>query len=328
MKEFVQHYAVINGLRTHFVTAGEGPPVLLLHGFPDLWIGWRPIMQELVKAGYSVIAPDLRGFGETEAAQGTECSTAIDVMGDLVALLEHLGLKQVAVVAHDWGAEVGWTIVRLRPDRFCAIVALSVPFAPRGPVSLPQMLAATAPPDLYMLYFLSEGLAEQELDADPETFLSRLFYTNSAALPGSGVPAMRLAANGRLTDGLAVPTAAWTQDHAANLAIYISEFTRTGFRAALNTYRSLHRNWELLAGWADVPVTVPAFYIGGSRDLVLHFPGMRDLVNAMPDLLPKSEPPVILEGVGHFMQMEQPCEVAVLICGFLEKVYQTGDDAV
>jgi pimeloyl-ACP methyl ester carboxylesterase len=135
---------------------------------------------------------------------------------------------------------------------------------------------------------------------------------------------MRLAANGRLTDGLAVPPAAWIQDHAADLAIYTAEFARTGFRAALNTYRSLHRNWELLAGWADVPVTVPAFYIGGSRDLVLHFPGMRDLVNAMPVLLPNSEPPVILEGVGHFMQMEQPVEVARLIRGFLEKAYRTG----
>ena len=319
MSEFVHHHEVLNGLRYHFVTAGEGPPVLLLHGFPDLWLGWRPVMEHLVAAGFSVIAPDLRGFGESQAAEGTEEATAFDVMGDLIALLDHLGLARVAVVGHDWGAEVAWTIVRVRPDRFTAIVALSVPFAPRGPASLPQMLAATAPPDLYMLYFLEEGVAEKELDLDPSTFLRRLFYTNSGDRPGDDVPSMRLAANGRLTDALDTPPASWNGLSSADMEDYVSAFSRTGFRAALNTYRSLHRNWQLLAGWADRSVTVPAFYIGASRDLVLHFPGMRDLVTAMPDLLPMAEPPIIFEGVGHFIQMERPAETADLIAQFLNK---------
>ena len=319
MTQFVHHHAPLNGFDYHFVTAGDGPPVLLLHGFPDLWSGWRPVMEALVDHGYSVIAPDLRGFGETRAAEGVEDATAVDLMGDLLALLDHLGLKQVAVVAHDWGAEIGWTIVRLRPDRFAAIAALSVPFAPRGPASLPRMLADTAPPDFYMLYFLEEGLAEQELDADPEEFLRRLFYTNSGDRPGDDVPAMRLAPNGRLVDGLEEPPAAWDLPHGEGLASSVAAFERTGFRGALNTYRSLHRNWMLLAGWADVPVIVPALYIGGSRDIVLRFPGMLELVGAMPTLVPNSEPPVILEGAGHFIQIERPDETARLLAEFLDR---------
>lgn len=319
MTQFQHQHAPLNGLDYHFVTAGEGPPVLLLHGFPDLWLGWRGVMHELVAKGYQVIAPDLRGFGETQTAKGIEQATALDVMGDLLALLDHLGLDQVAVVAHDWGAEVGWTIARLRPDRFAAIAALSVPFAPRGAASLPQILAATAPPDLYMLYFLEEGRAERELDANPAEFLRRLFYTNSGDRAGEDVPAMRLAANGRLIDGLDEPPPSWRLPDEEGLADYVVAFARTGFRGALNTYRSLHRNWELMAGWADVPVRVPALYIGGTRDIVLHFPGMRDVISAMPTLVPGSEPPVILEGVGHFIQLERPVETARIVAEFLDR---------
>eukprot|EP01037_Dinobryon_pediforme_P027644 gene27644-30610_t len=96
MSDFVHDYADLNGLRYHFVTAGDGPAVLLLHGFPDLWVGWRPVMESLVARGYRVIAPDLRGFGETEAAKSADAATAIDVMGDLVALLDHLGIAPAA----------------------------------------------------------------------------------------------------------------------------------------------------------------------------------------------------------------------------------------
>lgn len=321
MTVFTHHQLRLNGLDYHFVTAGKGPAILFLHGFPDLWIGWRPVMERMVDAGYSVIAPDLRGFGGSEAAKGVDAATAIDVMGDLIALLDHLGLQRVAVVAHDWGAEVGWTIVRLRPDRFGAIAALSVPYAPRGPASLPQILAATAPPDLYMLYFLEEGVAEEELDADPKMFLRRLFYTNWGGRTGNDIPSMRLAPNGRLTDGLDEPPTSANLLSDEELDIYVSAYSRTGFRGALNTYRSLHRNWELLAGWADTIVTVPALYIGGDRDIVLHFPGMRDLVEAMPALLPRAQPPVILEGVGHFIQMERPEETAGLLQSFLARYH-------
>lgn len=315
------HHEVLNGLSYHFVTAGEGPPILLLHGFPDLWIGWLPVMEVLVEAGYSVIAPDMRGFGETEGAHGASEATAVDVMGDLIALLDHLGLAKVAIVAHDWGAEVGWTIVKLRPDRFGAIAALSVPYAPRGPASLPKMLAEMAPPDLYMLYFLQEGVAEKELDARPEEFLRRLYYTNWGGRPGHEMAEMRLARNGRLIEGLEEAPPGWTTPDAAHLEAYVAAFKRTGFRTALNTYRSLHRNWELSAGWQDLPISVPALYIGGSRDIVLHFPGMQSLIDAMQQLIADARPPVLLDGVGHFIQMERPNEVGNLISDFLKDAH-------
>jgi len=319
MTQFNHHQQRLNGLGYHFVTAGRGPAILFLHGFPDLWLGWRPVMSAFVEAGYQVIAPDLRGFGDTEAATGSESATAVDVLGDLVALLDHLGIESVGLMAHDWGAEVGWTAVRLRPDRFRAIVSLSVPYAPRGEMSLPQILQKTAPPDLYMLYFMEEGIAEAELDADPKTFLRRLFHTNSGCWQGQGVPPMRLGESGRLIDGLDEPDGAFSVMSEEDLDLYASTFTRTGFRGALNTYRSLHRNWELLAGWADCKVEVPALYIGAERDVVLSFPGMSDLIENMPQLVPRCAEPIILKGAGHFIQMELPEEVANLGIDFFNE---------
>lgn len=317
MTEFVHHHVRLNGLAYHFVTAGSGPPILFLHGFPDLWIGWRPVMERMVEAGYMVIAPDMRGCGDTEAAAGSEQATAVDLLGDMIAVLDHLEIAKVAVVAHDWGAEVGWTIIRLRPDRFAALTALSVPCFPRGEVSALQVLKETAPPDLYMFYFLEEGLAEQELDENPREFLRRLFYTGWGGRSDDHVATMRLAANGRLSDALDEPPGAENMIGDEELDIYARAYTQSGFRGALNTYRSLQRNWELLAGWADRAITVPTFYIGGSRDIVLGFPGVREIIDAMPSMMPMPMPPVILEGVGHFIQIERPDDVARLLTNFL-----------
>jgi pimeloyl-ACP methyl ester carboxylesterase len=321
--EFTHHYDSINGLRYHYVTAGRGPALLFLHGFPDLWRSWEPIMRLCVQAGFRVIAPDLRGFGETES-QKPGTATAFDVLGDMIALLKLNDCDQVGLIGHDWGGELAWHLALLRPDRFAAIAALSVPYVPRGSQSLPAALRAFGPPDLYMLYFLEEGLAEQELNADPETFLRRVFYANHGMRPGPP-PTMRLSANGRLIDALDEPPPGFAYPAHFDLAHHIEAFKRTGFSPALDTYRSLHRTWELTAGWADKTVTVPALYIGGDKDIVLNFPGMRECVESMTTFLPQARSPHIFQDVGHFIQLERPTETAALLIEFFAQSLPRAD---
>jgi len=272
-----------------------------------------------LKRAISRFAPDMRGFAETEAVDACDQSTVFDLLGDLVAWLDHLGIKRAAVVGHDWGAEIAWGITLLRPDRFCAVTTLSVPFTPRGPMSLPAVVRAMAPPDFYMLYFLEEGRAEVELDADPKTFLRCLYYTNSGEVPGNAVPEMRLAANGRLTDGLLEPPGAMCCLPDEHLDLYARAFERTGFRGAQNTYRSLHRTWELMAGWTDRTIEVPSFYICADRDPIFHLPVMQAVIKAILHILPDAESSVVVEEVGHFIQMERPELTAVLLVDFLNR---------
>lgn len=312
--------AEINGLQMHYVTAGEGPAIILCHGFPEIWYSWRKQIGALAEAGFKVIAPDLRGFGDSTGPAEAEHYTSIDVMGDLLKLMDFLGVEKAGICGHDWGATIAWNSALLRPDRFTAVASLSVPLTPRGPNSLPGMLKLTAPPSIYMLYFLEPGLAEKELDADGRTFLRRIFYTNSGNLAEGLQPNMFVAETGRLTDSLYEPAEplAWLTEE--DLDVYEEAYRKSGFRGALNTYRSLHRSWELMAGWEDLKIEVPALYVGGTRDIVLSFPGMMEAVEMMKTFAPKAEAPIMLEGIGHWIQHEAPESTNKALIEFFGKV--------
>ncbi|MBI1290239.1 alpha/beta fold hydrolase [bacterium] len=315
---FKHHHERLNGRQQHFVTAGAGKAVLFLHGFPDLWRTWRAQMRAVVDAGYMAIAPDLRGFGETEGVADPQSYTSVDVMGDLIAILDHLGVAQVTVVAHDWGTNAGWAAVQLRPDRFVGIMAVSVPWLPHGDRSLPQILREEAPAEYYLPWFLTEGPPDAEFNADPETFLRRIFFTNSAERSGDAPPAM-LTIGGSLIVGLEEPPGEMRFLPNDELAIYVEAFRKSGATSAFNAYRSLHRSWELMAAWSDFVPAVPARTIVGDKDLVVGMPGMRDVFAAQHDWLPQGQPTIWIGNCGHFAQMEQPDEVSRHVVDFVRE---------
>lgn len=318
--ELQHHQATINGLGYHFVTAGQGPTIAFLHGFPDLWCSWRKLMLEFVAAGYQVLAPDWRGFGGSERASKPDRATCVDLSGDLIAIMDSLGIAQAGIVAHDLGSEVGWAAAKMRPDRFTAIASLSVPYVPHGPMSLVQALEAFAPSNFYFLQFAKTPGVERELDANPETFLRRIFHTNSgnARSPEKLMEAMSFGPNG-LTDSLEAPDGKHEILPQEELAEYAETFSRTGFAGALDTYRSIHRGWELMAAFADRTIDIPALYIGGDLDLVLNLPGMRGMVQEMNSLMPRAEPPVIFSGFGHFIHWERHAETAAVLKDFFTR---------
>src|SRR5512132_4374599 len=123
-----------NGIRMHIAEAGTGPLTILCHGFPESWYSWRHQLRALAEAGFHVVAPDMRGYGQTDAPLETDQYTLLHLVGDVVGLLDALGAESAVIAGHDWGAPVAWYAALLRPDRFRAAIALSVPFTPRGSV--------------------------------------------------------------------------------------------------------------------------------------------------------------------------------------------------
>jgi len=150
-----------NGIRMHLAEAGSGPTVLLCHGFPECWYSWRHQLEALAAAGYRAIAPDMRGYGQTDKPDAIDQYTLLHLTGDMVGLLDAIGTDQAVVVGHDWGAPVAWRCALFRPDRFRAVVGLSVPFQVRGPNRPSTVMPRTEKQRFYQLYSRRRALPRQ-----------------------------------------------------------------------------------------------------------------------------------------------------------------------
>uniref|UniRef100_A0A803R340 AB hydrolase-1 domain-containing protein n=1 Tax=Cannabis sativa TaxID=3483 RepID=A0A803R340_CANSA len=162
--EKIEHTMVrTNGINMHVASIGSGPAILFLHGFPELWYSWRHQMLSLSSLGFRAIAPDLRGYGDTDAPPSPDSYSALHIVGDLVGLLDHMGLDQVFLVGHDWGAIIAWYFCLFRPDRIKALVNLSVPFFRRDPtINFVEKFRAALGDDFYMCRFQISGEAEED----------------------------------------------------------------------------------------------------------------------------------------------------------------------
>ena len=155
-----------NGIRIHLAEQGTGPLVLLCHGFPESWYSWRHQLPALAEAGFRAVAPDMRGYGQTDNPLEIDQYTLLHLVGDMVGLLDALGAEQAVIAGHDWGAPLAWASTFLRPDRFRAVIALSGPFGPRGPSRPTTVMPQTADMLFYQLYFQMPGVAEAEFERD------------------------------------------------------------------------------------------------------------------------------------------------------------------
>jgi pimeloyl-ACP methyl ester carboxylesterase len=323
----IQHRVVeTNRIRMHVAEQGAGALVLMCHGFPESWYSWRHQIRALADAGFHAVAPDMRGYGQTDAPAEIERYTLLDLVGDLVGLLDALGVESAVVAGHDWGAPVAWHAALLRPDRFRAVIALSVPFRPRGSTRPTSVMPQTDDAMFYQLYFQTPGVAEAELGRDARSTIQRLLYSASgegaaarAAIGSVGAVGMVPRSGGLLTQTLdprGLPS--WLTQ--ADLEFYTAEFTRVGFRGGLNWYRNIDRNWELLAPFAGARVMVPALYVAGDHDLVVRFPGMDQLITNLSRFVPNLRQTIILPGCGHWTQQERPAEVNVAMLEFLKSL--------
>jgi len=329
MSDPTQRMIQTNGIRLKIAEQGEGPPVLLCHGFPESWYSWRHQIDALAAAGFRAIAPDMRGYGKSDAPQAIDQYTIFHLVGDLVGLLDALEIPSAVIVGHDWGATIAWQAARLRPDRFRAVACLSVPYRPRGPARPTSVMPRTAEAQFYQLYFQEHGVAEAEFERDPRVTVLNSLYGAS----GEGIAARAAAAasgnasaaagigmvphgGGMLrSSGAPVPLPAWLGE--ADIDFYAAEFSRSGFRGPLNYYRNVDRNWELMAAFTGALVTVPALYVAGDRDMVVSYPGTDQLLANLKNFVPALRGIKMLPGCGHWTQQERPDEVNAAIIDFV-----------
>ena len=310
----LQHLRV-NGIDMRVATQGRGPLVLLCHGFPELWCSWRQQMAALAGAGWRAAAPDMRGYGGTDAPAEHSQYTMLHHVGDMVGLVHALGEKQAVVVGHDWGAPAAWTAALLRPEVFRAVVGMSVPYSPPGQLDLLSALQQMGVSTFYMQYFQTPGVAEAELQADVTATMRRLTFSLSGDGAG-GVATILPPGKGFLhntVDPATTPSWVDTED----LAYTVAEFERTGFRGGLNWYRSLRLSWELLAPWRGAVIHQPSLFIGGDRDDVLKFPNSRASIDKFGQTLPGLRGSHVLPGAGHWVQRERAAAVNELLLSFL-----------
>jgi pimeloyl-ACP methyl ester carboxylesterase len=235
--------------------------------------------------------------------------------GDMVGLLDELGVEQAVIVGHDWGAPVAWTSALLRPDRFKAVAALSVPYLPRGAVRPTDALRFLAGDTFnYMLYFQNPGVAEAELEQDVKATIRRVLYWISGEAPGRPTKPRTAKFLDLMDDPDTLP--AWLSE--ADVDLYTSEFKRTGFTGGLNWYRNLDRTWELMAAYKGAKITQPALYIAGDRDLVLV--ARKAAVEHLAQNVPNLKKLVMLPGCGHWTQQERPEAVNTELITFLNNV--------
>ena len=305
-----------NGMRLAVWEQGEGFPVVLCHGFPELAFSWRHQLPALAAAGYRAIALDQRGYGRTGGPAEISAYGMHELAGDLAGLLDALGIERAVFAGHDWGGIVVWQLALLRPDRVAGVVALNTPFQPRGEQDLISVLRRVFGEQHYMVAFQEPGRAEAVFERDVARVLDRMFRRPKTG----GAVHIPLAERGRLMtlDALAGdgPAGGVPFLDPAEMAYFVDAFRRTGFRGGINWYRNLRRNWEATAA---VPqhVAAPALMVSAANDIFLP----PSLTEGMERWVPRVERHTV-PACGHWTQQERPEEVNRLLVNWLRRWFR------
>ena len=279
----------------------RGNPIVLCHGWPEHAYSWRHQMPALAAAGYHVIVPNQRGYGNSSRPAAVEAYDIAHLTGDLAGLLDHFGYRDAVFVGHDWGANVVWSMALLHPDRVSRIVNLALPYQPRTPVPWIEFLEGAFGPDNHLVHFNRQpGVADAVLDANAGRFLRNLFRRNLPATPPAPGMTMLHLATAPAPEGDPVMGE-------EDLAVFVASFEASGFTASIDWYRNMDRNWHLLAE-VDPIVRQPALMIHGTRDTI-------PLPGTLADFVPNVE--VLRLDCGHWIQQEMPDETTRAMLGWL-----------
>lgn len=296
----------VNGIELEVFEAGRenaGKPIVLCHGWPGHASCWQRQVPALVAAGYHVIVPNQRGYGNSSRPVQVTDYDLDHLTGDLVALLDLYGYRDATFVGHDWGAMVVWGLALLHPSRVNKVINLSLPYQERGPMPWIDLLEQILGSDYYFVHFNRQpGVADAVLDENASRFLRNLYRKNvPLAAPEPGMAMINLArAEAALGDAVMSE---------AELAVFVAAFEASGFTGSINWYRNLDRNWHRLAD-VDPIVRQPTLMICGERDVVPKSPALADFV---PNL------DVVSLDCGHWIQQEMPGETNEAILTWLQK---------
>lgn len=321
MTSFTEHTVSVNGIQMHVAEQGQGPLVVLCHGFPELGYSWRHQLQALADAGFRAVAPDQRGYGRTSCPDAIEAYDIFQLTGDIVGLVHALGEKRAAIAGHDWGAMVAWHCALLRPDMFPALILLSVPYNPRkwGDMAPTEIMNLMTGDDVfYMNYFQKPGRAEQNMEADVRATVLGLLYSASGDPPPEKRWRFIFGKDEHLSDTVSVPDRLPDWLTPDDIDYYTEAFGRTGYRGGLNWYRNMDRNWAMTPFLSGARILQPTLFLAGEQDAVIAMMhgAYKDLETNIPNLVRKE----LLPGAGHWVQQERPHAVNDRIVDFLTKM--------
>ena len=304
------HIVKSNGLDMAVYEQGQGPPVVLLHGFPELAYSWRHQFPALADAGFRAIAPDQRGYGRTTAPVDVSAYRVSELIADVHGLLDALELESAAFVGHDWGALLLWQMAMLAPERIDSLAILNIPHYPRSPIDPIDVMRERFGNDFYIVNFQDSDEADRVFADDPRHFIRRMMRKNQITreqfdkLP----PQYKVVSLLRQTLADKATGDALLSDE--ELDYYAAGFSRSGFTGPINWYRNWSHNWKQLEG-VDPVIDIPTLFIGAENDVLIglqHIEGMKPLVRDLH---------VHRLGCGHWTQQELPAEVNALLVDWL-----------
>ena len=315
------HHATINGIRMHYVEEGEGLPIILCHGFPHLWFSWHRQITALAAAGYRVIAPDMRGMGQTEAPAEIEAYDIDHITDDLLGLLDHIGEERAVFAGLDFGAFAIYDLALRHPDRVVAVIGLENPAAPHNPDEPPltEYRRMGEQHFLHIEYFREPPRADRDLAAQPRVFLHKVFHTLSGACnyfdmfkypPGTSyIDAME-----------EPPPLPWPWLSELELEFFVCEYSRSGFTGGLNWYRSFDIKWAQRKPFEGVQSQVPAYFLGSEHDVDLEGFHGEDPIGQMRAIFPDLRQVKMIPGAGHMVQLEASGQVNAILLEFLADI--------
>ncbi len=305
------HFVNTNGIQLAVYEEGEGPAVILVHGFPELAFSWRHQLPALAKAGFRAIAPDMRGYGWSDAPAGVDAYCMANLIGDLQGLLNAMDIERATFIGHDWGALTLWHMAMLAPDRIERLITLNIPHHPRSPVEPIELTRQKFGDDFYIVNFQDSDEADIAFAADPVHFFNMMMRKNQ----------MTRAEFEQLPPPMKVPSLLKVMERKESAGepllsdderdYYVDAFTKSGFTNPINWYRNWTRNWQALEGVNQI-INIPTLFIGAVDDLFIapeHINAMKPLV---ADLTIE-----MLEPCGHWSQQERPEDVNRLIINWL-----------
>jgi pimeloyl-ACP methyl ester carboxylesterase len=309
--------ASVNGVEIGYYEAGprEGVPIVLCHGFPELAFSWRHQIKALADAGRWVIAPDQRGYGLSSKPEAIAEYDIDRLTGDMVGLLDHLGVEKAVFCGHDWGGIVVWQAPLIHPDRVAGVIGLNTPFMPRAPADPIAIMRQRFGPDMYIVWFQTPGEADAVLGADVDKTM-RFFMRKPAALAAAAQPTQ-----GGSTFAFKDLLQQWDGQAGGDqllapeeLKVFVDAFQAGGFTGPINWYRNFTRNWERAATLPTRIDGIPCLMITAELDAVLPPSAAEPMPAFIGDLEIK-----LVEGSGHWTQQEKPAEVNRLILDWLDR---------
>lgn len=304
----------VNGIELEVFSAGSGKPIVLCHGWPEHAFSWRHQIKPLVDAGYHVIVPNQRGYGQSTKPSAITDYDIEHLTADLIAILDHYGYEDACFVGHDWGAIIVWNLAMMYRERVSHVINLSVPFMERGASEWIGFWEAMLGPDFYMVHFNRQpGVADEVFDNNSKQFLNNLYRTNQWRHPnpdlGQGMPLINLAQDPAWAAG--VPGDPIMSD--AEMQVFLDAFATSGFTGGINWYRNLSLNWEIMGAY-EQHIYQPTLAIFGDYDSV---PKSKNLANRVSDLEVAEFP------CGHWIQQEMPEETNAAMLDWLTRHYSS-----